>query len=412
MKTIYYLLLLAVTLAACQDKAEWADDPSDGDEEAALSAEQEKAVASQMNVFAFRLLQTVVDDEEPDKNILISPFSASIGLGMLNNGANGQTQKDLQKVLNAPDLSKEELNRYFRNRISAVRQADPGVSFEIANSVWIDKNFSVLENFIKVNATWFDAEVRNEAFADKQTVELVNDWCAGATQGKIPRIIDELSDQAVVLLINALYLKAAWTVPFPKENTKVELFHNTGGSEVSVPMMQMDSIYFNYAEAENFELLELPYGNESFSMNILLPRQGITLESLMEKLGENTWQTALSHLKGTKISVKLPRFGIEYGKDLKESIINMGATTIRGGNADFSLINPDKQLSVSRVLQKSLIEVNEEGTEAASVTLVEVGISLGGTLKVPLFQVDRPFLFIIREKASDAALLMGVVRNL
>jgi serpin B len=409
MKAIYYLMILAAGLMACQNSAEWADETPGGDE-ATLSSEKEKEIAAQTDVFAFRLLQTVAGYEEPDKNILISPFSAGIGLGMLNNGANGQTQKDLQKVLNTPDLSKDELNRYFSNRMSVIREADPDVSFETANSVWIEKSFSVLENFKQANATWFNAEIRSEAF-DAQTIERINEWCSGATHGKIPRIIEEFSDQTALLLINGLYLKAAWTIPFPKENTKDEPFHNADGGEVFVPMMQRDDVSFNYAATTDFELLELPYGNESFAMDILLPRQGVSLESLIGNLNGNTWLTALSHLKGTKVSVKLPRFGIEYGRDLKESVIAMGAPTIEGYGADFSLIHPDYLLEVSRILQKSFIEVNEEGTEAASVTLVEVSLILSDAAD-PQFHVDRPVLFRINEKTSGAILLMGAVRNL
>jgi serpin B len=358
-------------------------------------------------VFAFRLLQTVAKNEEADRNIVISPISASLALGMLNNGAWGQTQKEIQQVLmNNADLSKEELNEFFLRMMSTAQQADASISLGNANSIWIDPSFPVLDAFVKVNNEWYDAEVQNENLSDMATVQLINDWCSAHTNGMIPEIIDQPSD-ALLMLINALYFKGAWTVPFEKEDTKDEIFHNGNRSDTAVPTMQIESS-FNYSREETFDLLELPYGNESFSFNILLPHKDVPLSSVIEGLNAEKWSQSLSHLRGSKLAVKLPRFSIEYGKDLLGDITSLGVNLSDG--ADFSLINPTVPLSIDKILQKTAVEITEEGSEAASVTLVTI-LTSPGEPTTTSFYVDRPFLFIIKEKICDAIFFIGAIRN-
>ncbi|WP_280748157.1 serpin family protein [Parabacteroides sp. PF5-9] len=368
----------------------------------------ERQISQQNNLFAFELLKTVYKNEIPGKNILISPLSASLALGMLNNGADGVTHEEMQRVLGYKDISREAMNGYFQKMIDIMREIDPDVAFRSANSIWIENQFPVLDAFIDTNKTFYDAEVRNENFSDSETVNLINNWCSEKTEGTIPEILDHVDANAVMYLINALYFNGPWTVPFDKELTTEEIFYNQDGQERSVPMMNM-VLTINYSENERFALAELPYGNEAFSMIFLLPNEGISIASAIKELNEETFYG----LRGAYTQFKIPRFEITYERSLNDDLITMGMQAMFDSNADFSSIHPTAPLTVSNVLQKTFIEITEEGTEASAVTIEKIiGADLDGEPSINTFHLNRPFLYLIREKSTGTIFFMGVVENL
>jgi serpin B len=377
--------------------------------------EVEQQIAQKNNLFAFDLLRTVYLNEEQENNILLSPLSASLALAMLNNGAAEKTHDEIQQTLGYGDISRDEMNGYFKKMIEAMKKVDPLVSFESANSIWIKKDFSILEAFKETNKNYFAAEVRNEDFSDPATVGLINGWCAEKTHDKILDIIDGIPDGAIMYLINALYFKGVWTVQFDKEATADEPFSNLDGATPLLPTMNMTQT-FPHFEGETFDILELPYGNESFAMLILLPKEGVALSSVIDALDGETWEKSLSRMPGKNVALKLPRFKIEYEKELNDDLFAMGMESMFDSKiADFSLMRPEKDVSVSMVKQKTFAEVNEEGTEAAAVTAIEMEVTSvigGGSPTLTPFYVNRPFLYFIKEKSTGTIFFTGVTKNL
>jgi serpin B len=371
----------------------------------------ERQIVEKNNLFAFDLLRTVSKNEEKENNILISPLSASLALAMLNNGADGLTQEEIQGVLGYGDITRDEMNGYFQKMLDAMQEIDPQTTFRSANSIWIEQQFQVLAPFIEVNKTYYGAEIRNEDFSNPTTVGLINHWCSDNTEGKIPKIIDGISPGSLMYLINALYFKAAWTVPFDKGKTKGEAFHNLNGHTPLIPTMN-NELEIYYSKGDDYTLAELPYGNEAFSMIFLLPDNGVSLSSIVEKSDAQTSLNVLMDRK--KIPIKIPRFKIEYERELKKDLIEMGMQSMFA-NADFTLINPTVGLSVSMVLQKTFAEINEEGTEAAAITAIDMITSAGPDSSRPEikeFYVDRPFLYFIKEKSTGTIFFIGEMRNM
>jgi serpin B len=368
----------------------------------------EQQMAARSNVFAFNLLREVAKNEAEGTNLLVSPLSASLALAMLNNGADGRTREEIQEALGYGDVSNEEMNGYFQKMIRMMQKADPNVAFEAANSIWIRNTFPVLDAFKEVNTDYYEAEIRNEDFSDPATVSLINDWCAEKTHDKIPTILYEpvIPEDVIMYLINALYFKGTWTLPFDKTLTTEEPFRNWDGTTSKPPVMNLTEAFW-YHHGETFDLLELPYGNQSFGMILLLPHEDVSLASIVEEMDAETWNTQVSMMYPALVSIKLPRFKIEYEKTLNKDLMGLGMVSMFGA-ADLTRIHPTAPLVVSEVRQKTYAELNEEGTEAAAVTLIAVSLSMDSKPPAPSpFYVDRPFLYLIREKSTGVIFFTG-----
>lgn len=402
------LSILSALFVSCQSNGPEPEPEKRGRKDIVLTkAEQE--INRLNNVFAFNLLRKVSQDAGPEGNLLLSPLSVSLAIAMLNNGAEGQTLREIQETLGYGDLTRDEMNGYFQKMLAAIKEADTEATFEIANSIWIRENFVVKEAFKDVNRKYYGAEVRNEDFDNPQTVRTINDWCAAQTHDKIPEFIDKIDASAVMYLINALYFKASWAFQFDKDATASERFTNSDGSQTHTSVMNLEESLV-HGEGETFDLLELPYGNATFSMIVLLPKEGVSLSSVVEALNAGSWEERLSQMYEKKVNLKLPRFKIEYEKLLNEELKAMGMESMFiDGAADFSLIH-DAELVVSEVRQKTFAQVNEEGTEAAAVTGVVLVPTSTGAPAVS-FHATRPFLYIIREQSTGALLFTGAMQH-
>jgi serpin B len=383
-----------------------------------LLTDGERQVAGQTNDFAFELLRRVYEDEDADANIFISPLSASLALQMLDNGAAGDTHREIQTALGLDDLSREDQNSYAQKMINAMREADPRCVFESANSIWIDRNFPVLESFTDANRRFYEAEVRNEDFGDPAILKLINGWVNEKTHGRIPELINGVSPQSVMYLINTLYFYGYWDIPFMKEATTGEAFHNMDGSTPVLPTMKKTAGSQNYAREAQFAMLSLPFGNGTFRMLVALPDPGVSLHTVAGLLDATLWNRCMSDLNeytGEEIHVRLPRFRVEYARTLNDDLRALGMPSIFDpAEADFSRINPAAGLCVSTVLQKTFGEVNETGMEAAAATVIDMlGSNMPETPPVRVdFYVDRPFLLFVEEQSTGTILFAGAIRNL
>ena len=377
------------------------------------SAEQQISEAD--NRFGLKLFRALSEDER-DANLFISPLSISMALGMTLNGADGETYEAMQKTLELAGLSEEEINTSYQSLIELLTNLDRKVVFEIANSIWYRQGFAVEPPFIDASQTYFDAAIREMDFNSPAAVQAINGWVEEQTHGKIDEIIDEIGGEIVMFLINAIYFKGTWTYEFDESDTRDEPFTQHDGTDVQVPMMRQEAD-LPYFETEAFQAIDLPYGDSLFSMTVLLPREGHDVDDLAAELEPEQWNDWVARFRTQEIDLRLPRFKLEYEKELNDVLKALGMeVAFDPYQANFSRINEPKRtgrtdsLYIGYVKHKTFVEVNEEGTEAAAVTVVAIAVASAPV--VPALHVNRPFVFAIRERHSGTILFIGKVNAL
>lgn len=358
------------------------------------------------NNFGLNLLRTVFEAEE-EPNVMISPASVSIALGMAYNGAESTTRDAFEEVLNYEGLTREEINEITKELIHVLVTNVNGNLLEIANSLWYDKGFPVEPEFITLNSYYYNAEVNELDFELAGAVKTINDWVNDKTHGKIDKIIATIDPEVMMILINAIYFNCVWEVEFDPDNTHQANFYNEDGSLFKeVEMMQLEST-FKVANNQSFSAVELPYKSDKFSMFLFLPAEESSVNQLVEELDGERWNSWLEDFNEQEgFTLFMPKFKFEYERSLAEDLKEMGLAVAFTDQADFSGISAI-DLLISDVIHKTYIKVNEEGTEAAAVTAIVFGTtSVGPTNQITL---DRPFLFAITEKSSKSILFMGKV---
>jgi len=399
------LLLFGLFMVSCEKQENIKDEPK----KITVSKTTEQVIAAD-NLFGIELFQRVLTNDTAD-NIFISPTSVALALAMTYNGADGDTKSAMQETLRKQGLTPEELNQSYNALIDALVSVDPKVLLEIANSIWYRNDVEVLSEFIGVNQTYYDAEVNSLVFND-QAKDIINGWVADKTHDKIKEVLDFIPPDAIMYLINAIYFKGIWRSEFDKEKTSELPFYLPEGTPVQVPTMQQQDT-FRYVKNDLLSAVELPYGHGNFSMVILLPNEGKTAGDIVSSLTIDNWNAWMQGLSEKDVVIHLPRLKFEYEKLLNQDLADMGMGIAFSGAADFSKIDSTRDLCISRVIHKTFVEVNEEGTEAAAVTVVEIReTSYPGPQEQPVyFYVDRPFVFIIKERDTGAMLFVGRVNN-
>lgn len=365
------------------------------------------------NRFAFTLFRAINDDADPDDNLFVSPLSVAMALGMTLNGAAGDTRTDMQQALELGGLTEQQVNESYRSVIDLLRGLDPSVEFELANSIWYRQEFTFEQAFLDVNQTYFDAVVQALDFASADAAATINAWVSDRTRGRIEEIVDApIPTDVIMYLINAIYFKGAWTYTFDPANTRAAAFRRADGSESTVDMMSQADLPVLHARVNDVQVLDLSYGGGAYRMTIVLPDEPAGIADVVDALTLDRWDTWTGALDSTELLVGLPRFRLEYGLGLKDvlSDIGMESAFCDSGVADFSRLLTGArpgEVCITRVKHKTFVEVNEEGTEAAAVTSVEIGLT---SAPLPLF-VDHPFLFAIRERLTGTILFMGRVMD-
>jgi serpin B len=363
----------------------------------------EKAVVESDESFGLRLFGAV-NEAMPDENVVVSPLSVSMALGMALNGANGETHAEIVAALEKTGLSESEINDTYAHLLSYLPDRDDDVEVAIANSVWYREDFTVEQDYLDGMTEAFKAKIASLDFTDPTAPGVINGWVSSNTGGRIPTIIDSIPQEAVAYLINAVYFKGAWRNEFDPDDTRDGAFHNGDGTVSTVPMMRLSATLPQYRN-DSYTAIDLPYGDSLFSMTILLPTAG-GVNDLATNLDSSELRDLDEGLQPSRAELELPRFEVSTGLTLNESLKALGMVLpFDPDNADFGRINPVAQLYISRVLHKTFVSVNEEGTEAAAATAVEVGVT---SMPEPI-RVDRPFLFLIRERHTGTLLFAGKV---
>ena len=308
--------------------------------------------AAKTSNFAFDFWKKLQENETVDNNYFVSPLSLHIALGMLLNGADTETKTEIQKVLGLENQSMEEINKTYAELIENLPQVDPKVVNTIANSIWQDKNFVSEKDFLDNLTKNFNARLYTEDFADPATVNKINQWASDNTNAKIKKILEQIEPSQVMFLINALYFKGDWTKEFKTENTQKAEFVGTNTTKM-VDMMNQTT-EFKYSNLAEYQLVELPYGGEKYTMNIVLPKN-TSIENVVKNLNAAAWQAAQNSLAKRKVVIGLPKFKIEYSKKLNGILQQMGMVKAFSDQADLSKIaKPAGKLKVGFVKQDTL----------------------------------------------------------
>jgi serine protease inhibitor len=369
----------------------------------ALTESESKVIASS-NEFALDLFRTG-NISQHKANVFISPLSASMALGMTANGANGATYDEMRSALRLNGATREDVGTGYKSLIELLIGLDPGTTFTIANSIWYERTFPFNTSFLDESKLYFDAQVESLDFGSPTAVPTINSWVSTHTNNKIPTILDSIDPAEVMFLINAIYFKGIWQKQFDKSKTADAPFHSADGTTSTVKMMERGAGVHHTATPE-YSAVDLPYGNSAFTMTVVLPNGDI--DGFAESFDQAKWNSLVSSLRDTDIPVYLPRFRMEWERKLNDDLKQLGMR-LAFEQADFTRMSPlGHQLIITRVVQKTFVDVDEEGTEAAAATLV----GIGETSAPAAFRVDRPFMVVIRERFSGTILFIGKIAKL
>ena len=420
---LFFVFLCAAALCGCQ-KEDTSMGIAEGIDATAMASniyltKAQTEMTASVNDFAFNLFDRVRGarlapfsssssfSSTKGESILLSPFSASMALSMAAIGAGGETERQMLSVLGFEGASKADLAEYCSKMISGLSKADPYVDLKIANSMWINKAFEIKGDYVGRVEKAFDAVVASREFNDA-TLKEINSWVEKKTDGTIKELLDELSPDAMVELINALAFDGKWRFAFA--GTKKGSFSAANGKKQKVDMMYATGA-LSYGTQDGWEMLELPYGAGGFMMDIILPPAEAVFDAA--ELSAVRWDALRRKLHPCEVNMKIPSFKLLDSHDLIGPLEALGMQDAFGPFADFSGISDDKT-HITKVDQKTFIEVNETGTKATAATVVEVAKSSSSLtddtpkeLEAVNFDADRSFYYVISERSTGAILFIG-----
>ena len=409
MSTSRSWLLLAtvpVVLAACGPDGPVAPQGPLTQLPRALSADEQRVVAA-ANDFAFALLAQAAADPKGEANVVLSPLSASFALGMLLNGATGETRAEIEQALRLRGLDAHAINQGYEDLLGLLTGLDGDVTLDVANAIWAREGIAFEPAFLDTTTTYFDAVVRVLDFDDPASVDVINAWVRDQTNDRIDEMVEQIDPDAVMFLMTAIYFRGDWTRPFDSRRTRPAPFTRADGSAVEVPMMDMDEASHLFAQLEDgTTLVDLSYSRGAYSMTLVLPPQGTDAMTFAAALDRTRWDALVAGLDSVpRVLVRMPKLTLEYERVLNDDLRALGMERAFTDAAELDALSPDLDLYVHEVKQKSFIGVDEVGTEAAAVTSVEVRV----VSMPPHIFLDRPFVFTIRERLSGTVLFVGVV---
>ncbi len=362
------------------------------------------------NEFGVELFTKVAQEE--NKNLMLSPLSASAALTILLNGCDGDTYDQIREMLIYPEnMTMSEINEVYRSLVAQLLVVDPKVKLALANAIFYRQGFSVKNPFLNTMSTDFDAEIAGLDFSLPSSLTTINKWASDNTNGKVPKVLDEISGDAVMFLMNALYFKGDWSYQFDKLLTSNRPFYTDGLNSVDVSTMKGD-VGSKVTSGSNYMAIELPYGCTNFTMVVVVP--GGTLSDFITSLTAEKWNTITSAFddqeKFGELTVYMPKYKFSYEKQLNDQLQSMGMLdAFIPGLANLSGIS-DASIYVDFVKQNTFVEVDEKGTEAAAVTTIGI-VETSFPPQPQEFVIDKPFVFAIRERTTNALLFIGQVVN-
>lgn len=390
--------------------------------------EEQQTFANDNNAFTLNFLKTVNEVDKTGKSFVYSPLSITYVLGMVNDAATGMTEKELEQVLGFHEGGIQAVNEYCKKMVDGLPKVDEKVTLNMANAIFLNKLYTLKEQFQKDMQTYYDAKAEALDFTDPQTLNHINGWCDEKTKGMIPTILDEVDPATVSYLLNAIYFKADWASKFDKKNTKEETFTTEDG-KTKLPLMHQN-VLIQYMKNRLYSAVKIPYGNGMWNMTVLLPEEGKTTDDVINSISASSIDNGGAfceiedgiatmyayYFTPHEVDLKLPRFEINSdtdGLDINHGLI--GLLQKMGINLVFdpSLAEVpnmcERPVYISMMRQKAAIKVNEEGSEAAAVTIAGVKFGSAAPVENPkaIFHANRPFVYVIREASSGVILFVG-----
>lgn len=362
------------------------------------------------NDFGFRLFTELIKQDDI-KNTFISPTSIAMALAMTYNGADRTTKDSMAKTLAVTELSLKEFNQANLDFRKSLTKKNKKITLTIANSLWADKGTQFRKDFLSTNKQFYSAKIATLNFAESASVKIINQWVNDATKSKIEKIMDEIGGDVIAFLINAIYFKGSWQTEFDNAFTLPRTFYCLDNSEKKHPMMYQDN-RFPYLRNDKFQAVSLPYANGNMSMYIFLPNKDSDIKAFLSQLNLKNWQEWMSVFTLTDGDITLPRFKLEYEKSLKDVLKAIGMEiAFDDTKANFTKMASSEikgNIYIGDVKHKTFVEVNEEGTEAAAVTSVQMEIKGAPASKFSLL-FNRPFFYVIIDNQTNAILFMGIL---
>lgn len=400
-----FVLILIIPLFSCRKSS---DNLPDKPVNINLTLKQASLIESE-NGFAFDIFKEVLKSASETENIIISPLSISYALSMTVNGANNATRDSMLKALRVNDITMDELNKSYKDLTEALLSVDSRVLISIANSVWTENTFIAKKTFTDILTDFYNAEAKSFDINDPTAPAQMNKWIEDHTNGLIKNMVEQLDPLTKMLLINAIYFKGKWQVQFDAKGTNARNFTRPDGSNVEVPAMSQEDTHKVY-KGDGFVMAELPYGQGNFVIDIILPDNNDVsiISPLLTGDNFNTW---VNSLYAAKVDLYLPKFKYGFKTKLKPVLSVMGMGLAFSDFADFTNIADFPPLQIKDVIHQAFIETNEEGTEAAAATVVEIRTTSMGPDTPLLIDINHSFIYFIRETTTNTILFMGRVTD-
>ena len=381
------------------------DTTMDNEPSPILLTEPQRTFVADNNAFTLKFLKTVNAEDRSGKSFIYSPLSITYVLSMVNAAAEGATERELEQTLGFRQGGIKAVNEFCKTLIDSLPKVDRQVQLNIANAIFVNKDYRLLKPYQKDMQKYYDALAESLDFASEKSLDHINGWCNKKTKGMIPSILDELNATAMAYLLNAIYFKANWADQSKEALTKNDTF-TTAEGPVILPLMRQTNDY-RYTKNDIFAAVDLPYGNGQWSMTVMLPEKGKSADDVIDYLDKNG-TSFTNEMRRRKVSLKLPRFETESStSDLIGTMKKMGIYRVFGSGAEIPNMC-GSGVYISMMLQKARIKVNESGSEAAAVTVVMLEKSCAPIREeTVVFHADRPFVYAIREASTGVILFVG-----
>ena len=378
-----------------------------------MTAEQ-KAMVAKSNDFSFNLFREVYrqhqTESQKQKSMFFSPMGVTFMMGMLAEGSEGETQREILKTMCLDEATAREISQMCEVLIDDAPEADRQVTLEIANAIYTNKGFEPKKEYKECMDEYYDADIRSLDFSKTESLNAINNWAKDKTNGKIQKVIDRLSPDAVAYILNSIYFNAKWTNQFDREDTKTETFVTESGEARQTEMMNNNAIVACAAN-DVMSMVCLPYGSGTvWNMYVMLPNEGKTVDDVLGSLDTESWMNVCKGLKNMLLNLKMPKYSTDNIIDMKTALAAIGMTKAFSPNAEFGKITDSKNMYISSMAQRAQINVTEEGTEMVAVSTGDLS-TLGGGADIfgnGEFFANRPFVYIVAENNTGAIFFAGV----
>ena len=367
-------------------------------------------IVTPSNELGFELLDKIKPDDEG--NLFISPTSLWMAIALAYNGADGATKEEIAKVLQVSGMDSMDVNKANASLMTALDKDSESIRLQIANSIWLNEEYQFQKEYAQRTKNYFNAEIAEIDIKGPDSPKMINEWVRKATNDKIEKMVDgPLDENFVAMLLNAIYFKGDWKFPFDKKVTENREFRLMNGTEKEVPFMKLQE-ELPYMANNEFQAVKLPYENGEMSMTIVLPNEQKSFDEFQAMLSAEKWEALQSDFKSMRGTLLLPKFKMEYETELNDALKSLGMASAFTDFADFSkMVEGDASLLISKVKQKTYIDVNEEGTEAAAVTSVQMEAT-SAPVDTPFeMEANRPFFLMITDDETGIVLFIGFVAN-